>query len=500
MQKHKPPKAGRWKGLFILLILAGAASPFAIPDLLGQKTAAPESRNVTIYAPSVQATIYSNNLAFVSRRAEAEIGKGNYNIFLQNLTNAIDFETISIRDSGGSITELQQYSKPNTTTEKRKADLTFEEILNKSAGKEITALTKNGAKTGALLWHDLERIAIGNEKGAGLLKIEDIEEITTPLKEYTKTEETNTTTTESGIRFSEKSTSAGRHAIEAKYLAQGVTWAANYKYYIEEEGEKGSGSLQAWAKITNNLEDWENIALQVVVGYPRTISYNPPIPYTQQRMYAKATAMEANMGGAPPSIEPQFTAGQVTDYYVYGLKNTATIKKGEEKEISLFENAIEYEREYSWDTSWEKPRKTYKLKNSGKESWAAGVLRIYLGGDLLGEDRIAYTPAGKTADAYIADAPDITGKTTTLSTETEQAGRSRITTYKVNVSVENRKTEKIELKITASMAGGDKVEVIDSTTTPTSRIGNTLEWRIPLASGQGREILYAYRVTNQYYY
>lgn len=489
------------KALFAMLILAGIAFPLALPNIFGQRTAAPENRNLTTYAPVTQATIFSNNLAFVTRQAEAELGKGNYDIFLQNLTGAVGFETISVLDSGGQISEMQYYSRPMTTTERKTRSLTFDEILNGSIGTEITALTKNGVRTGTLLWHDSERMAIRIDKGAAIIKTADIEELTTQTKEYGKTEETNTTTTERGLRFSEKSGTAGKHQIAATYLAQGATWGANYKYYIEEETEKGSGTLQAWAKITNNLEDWENVNLQVVVGYPRTMNYNPPVQYAYNRNYAEKTmAMDSSMGAGAPSVEPQFASAQVTDYYVYELKSAVSIKKGDEKQVSLFESGTDYGREYSWDTGWERPRKTYKLTNKGTESWATGALRVYLKGILLGEDQIKYTPTGKTADVYIADAADITGKKTTLSTQTEQAGRSRITTYRMNITAENSKKEKIELKITETMAGGDKVEVLDSTMPPASRTGNTLDWKISLAPGQAKEILYTYKVTNTYYY
>jgi len=488
---------GKTKAILAMLIFAGFAFTFTLPNIFGQKTQAEESRNLTIYAPATQATIFSNNLALVSRYAEADIGKGNYNIFLQNLTSAVSLETISVRDDKGGITQIRQYNRPVTAFENNTRDLTFEELLNRSTGKEITIVTKSGAKTATLRWHDPERIGVETKDGTAIIKIADIEELTTPVKEYSKTEETNTTTSESGLMFSEKSATAGKHQITATYLVQGATWGANYKYYIEEEAEKGSGTLQAWAKVTNNAEDWDNINLQVVVGYPRTINYNPPAQYAYARYYAEKS-MVASSGA--PSVEPQFAAAQVTDYYVYELKNAVSIKKGEEQQISLFENTVEYVREYAWDTSWKMPRKTYKLTNKGTESWASGALRVYLKGGLLGEDQITYTPTGKTADAYIADVPDIVGDKTMLSTETEQAGKSRITTYRMNITAENNKKEKIDLKITETMAGGDKVEVLDSTIPPASRTGNTLEWKISLAPGQAKEILYTYRVTNQYYY
>lgn len=487
------------KAAMLILILAGVAFPFTLPNLFGQKAPQPDATNLTLYAPVTGATIFSNNMAFVSRHAEAEIRKGDVQVFLQNLTTAASLETISVRDDQGAIKEIQQYSRPVTTTESKTRHLTFEEMLNKSTGKEITVVTKSGAKTATLRWYDTERIGIEADKGTSLIRIADIEEITTPIREYSKTEENNVTTTESGLRFSETSNAAGKHRIEAKYLAQGVSWGANYKYYVDEEKDKGSGILQGWAKITNNLEDWENIGLQVVVGYPRTIDYNPPIAYPMYNSRYKLEAQEMDYAGGAPSIAPQFASAPVSEYYVYELKNAVSIKKGEEREFPLFERTIDYEREYSWDTSWEKPRKIYKLTNDNKESWAAGALRVYLGRDLLGEDQVTYTPTGKKAEAYVADVPDVTAKKTAMSTETEQAGRTRITTYRMNITVENRKTERIELKITDTMVGGDKIELID-TSVPASRTGNQLEWKIPLAKGQGREILYTYKVTNQYYY
>ena len=287
----------------------------------------------------------------------------------------------------------------------------------------------------------------------------------------------------------------GSHNLAISYLVPNADWGANYKYYINSDEKTGSGTLQGWARITNNVgEAWENIKLRIVVGYPHMLSYL--IPYLPER---KSYTAETTGGAGAPSVVNNFLSAFLGEYYVYTLNEPVTLGNGETKYLPLFDKTVNFVREYIWDTSWERPHKVYKLKNSLDESWAQGIARIYLNGAFIGEDTISYTAKGKEAEVTVADVPDIVVKKESNSTTDKEYSNARTTTYSVLLTLENQKNEDVELTIRDRMVSGDVVTLTSSNPAATRKANNLLEWKVTVQRGQKLEITYTYTVTNYYY-
>jgi hypothetical protein len=453
-----------------------------------------ERANISVQVPVNDVTVYSNGVAFVKRSNILDLAGGEISLLIKNFTSSAAIDSISVYDDKGGVREITQYELIRKKNETKY--LTFEEILNGSIGTSIRALTKNGWENGTLSWFSSDRLGIKSDGRFVILKFEDVEELETTASKYKKEVEVNET--ERGLRIDESS-NAGSHKISLSYLVPGVSWNANYKYYLTADGISGDGTLQAWAGVSNNAgEDWENVKLKVVVGYPHMLSY-----YSAARDIAKQLT---NAGGmvyaaeAAPSVVSSFVSAFLGEYYVYTLKEPVTLKNGETRHLTLFDNSVRFKREYIWDTTWERPHKVYKLNNSLNESWAAGTARIYLAGDFIGEDRITYTAKGKEAEVTVADVPEVVVKKQVNSTTGQEYQTSRTTTYKVSLSIENRKDEKIELSVRDWMNSGDAVILVTSDPPAERKEQNKLEWKISLEKGESKTIDYTYTVTNYYYY
>jgi len=454
-----------------------------------------ERANISVQVPVNDVTVYSNGVAFVKRSNISDLAGGEISLLIKNFTSSAAIDSISVYDDKGEVREITQYELIRKKNETKY--LTFEEILNGSIGTSIRALTKNGWENGTLSWFSSDRLGIESDDRFVILKFEDVEELETTASKYKKEVEVNET--ESGLRIDERST-AGTHKLSLSYLVPGVSWNADYKYYIASDEKNGEGALQAWAGVSNNAgEDWENVTLKVVVGYPHMLSYAVTNLQKRINQFTNTGGMEYAPEAAP-SIVSDFVSAFLGEYYVYTLKEPVTLKNGETRHLALFDNSVRFKREYIWDTTWERPHKVYKLNNSLNESWAAGTARIYLAGDFIGEDRITYTAKGKEAEVTVADVPEIVVKKQVNSTTGQEYRTSRTTTYKVSLTIENRKDEKIELSVRDWMNSGDAVILVTSDPPAERKEQNKLDWKISLEKGESTTIDYTYTVTNYYYY
>jgi hypothetical protein len=450
--------------------------------------------NVSVQIPVSDVTVYSNGVAFVKRSNSLDLTSGELSLLIKNFTSSAVIDSVSVNDDKGGVREITRYELIKKKNETRY--VRFDEILNQSIGSSVRALTKNGWKNGTLSWFSSDRLGIEAGGKLVVLRFEDVEELEAPASKYGKDIEVNES--ERGLRIDERST-AGAHRISLSYLVPGVSWSANYKYYIPYDTQSGDGTLQAWAGVTNNAgEDWENVKLNVVVGYPHMLSYGSVIDYARKQF--------TNAGGtayvpeAAPSVISSFVSAFLGEYYVYTLKDAVTLKDGETRNLALFDNSVKFRREYVWNTAWERPHKVYKLNNSLDQSWAPGTVRVYLAGDFLGEDNILYTAKGKEAEVTVADVPDVIAKKYVNSSTGEEYRDSRTTTYKVSLNIENHKDEKIQLTVRDWMNSGDVVTLVTSNPQAERKEQNELEWKITIEKGESRVISYEYTVTNYYHY
>lgn len=443
--------------------------------------------NMTINAPVTEVTLYSNNYAFVTRSGTAQLPAGGITLLIANMTRSAVTNSISPTITGASLSEFYTYNREWNETVDR-VPVSLWDLLNRSMGSNITFIAANSTKTGKLVWFDSEFIGIASNSGVTIYKLEGISQLTSPVSQFT--EEVNETKSEHGLALGVQG-SGGQGSARLTYLVQGPGWEAHYKYYMGSEGKSGTGTLQGWANVQNEGgEDWNGVRLRLVVGYPHLTMFYLP------RYYAKAD-YAAGAAEAAPSA-PQFTPSQVSAYYVYTMQVPATVKDGESRNLQLFERGVGYKREYFWETSKNSPEKIFILNNTGNESWAAGVFRVYLNGDLLGEERADYTARNREARISVSDLPDIHATKESVNQTTREDGRSRTTSYKFRLTLENTMDEAIDLRINDAMYSGDQVRIISSSLPAMQKPGNVLEWNAHMEKGQTLEIDYEYEVTNFY--
>ena len=453
--------------------------------------------NVTVDAPVTGVTLYSNGFAYSMRAGSVSLPGGSHTLHIINFTDFAIQSSITPNISPGAISEHYYYTMNWNETKNETTYFDLETLLNASIGKQVSFSTGNDSIIGTLVWFSGGRIGISSGSGVTVYNIADLKRITLPATSYSEVKQVNESKSEHGLAIGEKG-AAGTASLSLSYLVAGAQWDASYKYYITSEAANGSGTMHGWAGVYNGAgEDWNNVALKLVVGNPRIQSYYSPFRYPYNNVPMPQKSYEA-AAGAVPSIDTSFTPSQVSAYYVYALASPATVLQGETRSLPLLEKQIDYKREFFWDTSNTYVEKIFILNNSASESWAPGVASVYLNGEFIGEDQIDYTPKGSEARVTVADLPDIKAKKETLNQTSTANGRTRTTYYKMRLKIDNKMGETVVLRINDRMYSGDEVTLLSSTITPQVKPGNVLEWNVPIAGGNALEVVYEYTVTDYY--
>ncbi len=461
-----------------------------------------------ISVPVTSVTIYGNDMAFINRNSVVNLDGGILELKIVNFTKPI-LDSILINDNNGRILEWHYHTKKSTVTEYRNRTLNFNEILENSTGKEIKVeVYGNKSLYGELAWVGDDKIGIKSDDGVLFINRKDIKEILIYGAITKEVVEVNKTLSIPELVFREES-NKGEHDIEISYLAWGANWKSDYKFYTNSEAKKGTGILQAWAIITNNIENWSNINMKLVVGYPIVLypkTIPSPSPYGGLK-YALAKA-ESIADYTPPNVAERFIAESIGEFCVYELKEKVTLKKGETRYFPLFSGEVEFNKKYLWDTKQGNDvYRIFEIKNSLDNPWAGGIFSVYIKGNFQGQDRIDYTAKDDKVDVKISKAPDINVNKEIMEKITypekgEKIGHrirySQITYYKVNLTVENFRDEEIDIKIIDYLNSGNQV-ILKSSTIEPKRILNSLIWEITLPKNGRKEIIYEYEVKNWYY-
>jgi len=246
----------------------------------------------------------------------------------------------------------------------------------------------------------------------------------------------------------------GDYELGVVYMQKGVRWIPNYRVELLAGG-KARISLQG--TIINELADFENANLRLVVGVPSFIMkeqlsplalreiginlssyFQPPRRGRRGSQYGYlSNAMMSQRAGpsrapaAPPAGAAAFPGqGRQEDLFLYH-KPGVSMKKGERMVVQLFEETVSYKDIYTWDVPPVPPRQTWRyvnrdqqlqmlraltgakavhqarLENKSKFPWTTGPATIYRDGTPLAQQLLTYTSVNNSVDLPITIATDL---------------------------------------------------------------------------------------------
>ncbi len=412
--------SSRWVATGAAIALAGAAA--LVPAYYAGKKADPQDKEASRAATADQTTtlndqtdlavtVYNSNIALVRDVRQLQLPSGGFRLKFMDIAATVNPATVHFR----SLTDPE---KLGVIEQNYEYDLLEPaKLLNKYVGKEVTLVrtymdnntTKREEIKATLLANNNGPVwRIGNEIVTGLssdgYRFADV-----PANLYDRPT----------LLMSLENTGARKQSIEASYLANNLSWNADYVLTVGRDDK--AADLDGWVTLVNNSGTaFHNAKLQLVAGDLNRL----PAP-TQPRVYEALAKAQAVAGAG------QFQQESFSEYHLYSLGRRTSVEDKETKQISLLQGSgVPVEKLFVvngqnfYYRSAQNPGAPlkdpvmvfYKFKNEEKAGLGiplpAGNVRVYQkdsrGGVLfVGEDRIGHTPKDEFISVKIGNAFDV---------------------------------------------------------------------------------------------
>jgi hypothetical protein len=339
---------------------------------------------------------------------------------------------------------------------------------------------------------------------------------------------------------------AGGERIGVTYLAKGITWAPSY---LIDLLDAQTARLSARALVINEVADLENVALELVTGYPNTKFSEVQSPiglrgrladflkalrsgrteptrdqYGLTAQLAMVDATSVIAGSLPPApIYSSVVEGLVSeDLFLYPVQDF-TLMKGQTAWVPLFSAELPYEHIYTWKVgNYLSEDNRYRNRSDGKkaeEVWHSCRLVNSLGmplttasaefmkdGAFVGQDVCYYTAPGAETTIRINRAMNVMAEETEIEIDrTRNAAHFRGSSYDLikvrgELRLHSRLDKSINMEITKLVSGeilgtvpvAEDVQTAKGLTQVNPK--HVLTWEIALDAGEELTLSYTYQV------
>jgi hypothetical protein len=473
------------------LLAAEPQDPPAQRDA-AQNVSAGDSSTSLADQTDLAVTVYNSNIALVRDVRNISIPSGAFRLKFMDIAATVNPATVHFRS-------LTDPTKLEVTEQNYEYDLLDPaKLLHKYVGKEIT-LERSYFDNNTTKREQIKATLLADNNGTVWKIGNDI--VTNPgVQSYHFPEVPANLYDHPTLLMSLENSGARKQQIETSYLANGLSWNADYVLTVGRDDKVAD--LDGWVTIGNNCGTaFHNAKLQLVAGDLNRL----PEP---QRMRA------ADMITALPMAKGanQFQQESFSEYHLYSLGRKTSVEDKETKQISLLEGTnvpvskvfVVNGQNYYYRSQQNpgSPIKDavmvyYKFKNEEKAGLGmplpAGNLRVYQkdsrGGVLfIGEDSIAHTPKGEEITVHIGNAFDVVS-------ERKQTDYKRIDTHvtemEYEITLRNHKDTAIVVEVNEPI-GGDW-EMLNSSFKYTKTGAFAAQFEVPVAKDGAAVLKYRIR-------
>jgi hypothetical protein len=399
-------------------------------------------------------TVYNSNIALIRDVRQVNLPAGSFRLKLMDIAATVNPATVHFRS-------LSDAEKLSVMEQNYEYDLLEPaKLLHKYVGKEVT-LVHSYQDNGTTKHEEIKATLLSDNNGQVWKIGNDI--VTGGYAESFRFPEVPANLYDRPtLLMSLENTGARKQQIEASYLANGLSWNADYVLTVGRDDK--AADLDGWVTLGNNSGTaFHNARLQLVAGDLNRVA-SPAAP-----MAMKARAMDMTTAGAA-----QFQQESFSEYHLYTLGRRTSVEDKESKQISLLQGSgIPVEKVFVvngqnyYYRSAQAPGAPikdpvmvyYKFKNQESSSLGmplpAGNLRVYQkdskGGLLfIGEDRIEHTPKDETVTVHIGNAFDVVA-------ERKQTDFKKIDTHtyemEYEITLRNHKDSAITVQVNEPIGG-----------------------------------------------
>jgi hypothetical protein len=438
-------------------------------------------------------TVYNSDIALVRDVRELQLPRGGFDLRFMDIAATVNPATVHFR----SLTEP---SRVSVLEQNYEYDLLEpEKLLRKYVGRDVTLVRRraeNGqtreeeVKARLLSYNNGPVWQIGNEIVTGL----SADHIKFP-------ELPGNLFTHPTLIWTLDNSGAGRHRVEASYLAGKLSWSADYVLTVARDDK--AADLDGWVTLVNGSgTSFRKTKLQLVAGDLNRV----------RQVFSRAMEMNAKMAdaaAAAPMAQESFS-----DYHLYTLGRKTTINNSETKQLSMLNGTgVPVRKRYVVDGQAFYYRNAqhpgspvkdtvqvyYQFKNEERAGLGmpmpAGVVRVYQadskgGTQFVGEDRIAHTPKDEELNLKIGNAFDV-------ACERKQTDFQRIASgvYEIEyeITLRNHKATAIGVEVNEPIGGTWRM--LRSSHQWTKTDAWAAGFNVPVASDGTAVLKYRVRVT-----
>lgn len=380
---------------------AALAEPKAAPPAPARPNKVSDERD----RKEVSLTVYNSNFALVRevRRLE-ELGRGQVDLEFQDVAATIQPETVAVKPESSGLRVLEQNYRFDL--------LTPEKLLEKYVGRTIKAYRYHES-TGREDAVDAKLLSV---TGGQILQIGNEITFGYPAR-LAFPEVPANLIAKPTLMWLVDNQAAAAQTLEVSYLAQGLSWNADYVLVVNDADTKAD--LVGWVTLTNNSgSSYRAAELKLVAG-----DVNRVRDVMARPMMAKSASRGADAGNA-------FREEGLLEYHMYTLGRPADVLDREQKQVTLLEAAglgikkrlVFSGEQYFFQGQYGELQKNQKVsvfldfENSEKNRMGMplprGTLRVYKADragkkQFVGEDAIDHTPRDEKLHIKVGEAFDV---------------------------------------------------------------------------------------------
>lgn len=419
-------------------------------------------------------TIYSRELGFVRETRTLEIGGTRDTVRIEDVPAQLDFTSARLVPEGDlRVTRLAW----------RYDVASGDALIERSLGRRVRITSRGERVTeGTLLSADGSWLVVRAEDGA-------LHTVARPALETMRlANPPSSMALRPSLEVALEGGRKGRVPAELSYMTGGLSWSA--EHVCVRRGESAASWSAGVTVVNETGRDFVDATLKLVAGEPqRAMPPASPRPMARAEMQVMMKAADAGEGFAEQAF---------AEYHLYTLDGPATLRDRESQRLTMIEpRSIKVEPRYL-TRGGAGVRTQLVLVNDAASGLnvplPGGRVRFYEtdpAGDLqfTGEAQIPHTAQGEKLTLDVGQAFD-------LVAERREMRHRRISDrereYSVEIELRNRKKTNVTIVVEEGVSGD--WEVLQKTHDFTRKDANTLEFKIPVATGKTTTVGYTMRV------